>query len=415
MEQASEYYNSIPQGDSLIDWQLNKRFEIFNYHRNNNSEYQRLVKKTIIHWEDIPIITKADLQKNIPLYNTKNKNFYIRNTSGSTGTPFYYALDYFGHALTWQIYINRYHSLNISLDDRQARFFGSPLNKKEKFEEKVKDYLSNRYRFSLLDLSDESFLNWIKKIKKKRLQYIYGYSFPIVSFAHFLQKNNIYLKKECPYLKAVIVTAEMCSDTDRSIIQKTMGVSVANEYGASELGIIGFSTNSHWQISHELIYVEVVDDNNNVLPDGNVGRIICTSLFNKGTPFIRYDIGDMGAIQKINGERVLTKLEGRREELMFLPSGKKLPGDTFFYYIIKDFTQRFKDLTEYRVIQKSISDFDVLIVSQRNLTEKDIQFFTKLVSTKLNNEKINIHFLPVKYIERSPMGKFRRFISLVSN
>ncbi len=415
MQKATEYYNSIPQGDGLIDWQLKKRREIFEYHKNTNTQYQSLIKNEIKNWTDIPIIQKSDLQHCSSINQYKNKKFYIRSTSGSTGTPFIYALDYFGHALTWQIYINRYKQLDVSLDDRQARFFGSPMNKKEKVGEKIKDYLSNRYRFSLLDLSDETFVKWIKKMKKKKLQYIYGYSFPIISFAQYLYREGITLKDECPDLKAVIVTAEMCSEPDRLLIQKACGVKVANEYGASEIGIIGFNSGSFWKISHELVFIEIVDDNNNILPDGSVGRVICTSLFNKGTPFIRYDIGDLGTIENINGERVLTKLEGRREELMFLPSGKKLPGDTFFYYIIKDFTQRYKDLTEYRVIQKTITDFDILFVSKSSLSEKDIQFFKKLVFNKLNNENINLNFAPVKYIERSAMGKFRRFISLVSN
>jgi phenylacetate-CoA ligase len=42
-------------------------------------------------------------------------------------------------------------------------------------------------------------------------------------------------------------------------------------------------------------FVEILDDENNVLPYGQEGRIVI-SLFNKAHPFIRYDIGDIGIL-----------------------------------------------------------------------------------------------------------------------
>jgi len=189
---------------------------------------------------------------------------------------------------------------------------------------------------------------------------------------------------------------------------------IANEYGASELGIIGFGETNKWKLSEELLYIEIVDESDNLVPDGQLGRIICTSLFNKATPFIRYDIGDLGCIETIDNKRYITKLEGRKEELMFLPSGRKLPGDTFFYYIIKDFAQKFKALIEYRVIQKTISDFQILIVASIDIQDKDITLLKKLIDNRLN-EDVTILVSQVENIERSKMGKFRRFISLISN
>jgi phenylacetate-CoA ligase len=51
-------------------------------------------------------------------------------------------------------------------------------------------------------------------------------------------------------------------------------------------------------VNAETLFVEILDDNNNVLPYGQEGRIVITSLFNKAHPFIRYDIGDVGILDE---------------------------------------------------------------------------------------------------------------------
>jgi phenylacetate-CoA ligase len=75
--------------------------------------------------------------------------------------------------------------------------------------------------------------------------------------------------------------------------------------GASELDLIAFqNTEGEWQSECRNTFVEILDDENNVLPYGQEGRIVVTSLFNKAHPFIRYDIGDIGIL----GESTLQNL-----------------------------------------------------------------------------------------------------------
>ncbi len=414
INKAQEIVKDIPSMEHILEWQNGKKWEIFDFHFRNNTFYHSFIKTKPKNWEDIPIITKKELRidTSINKYDI-SKRMYIRNTSGSTGNPFTYALDYVSHALTWLLIKDRYQGLSISLNDYQARFYGLPIGFKERWKERIKDWGSNRYRFSLLDLSDKEFEKWIDIFRKNKFQYIYGYSFPIISFSKYLLKKGIVLKDYCPSLKGVIVTAEMCPHEEQQIIKKATGVKVANEYGASEIGIIGFGTSDQWKISDELIYIEIVDENGNLLPDGELGRIICTPLFNKGTPFIRYDVGDLGAIENTPNGKVLTKLEGRREELMKTPLGKKLPGDTFFYYIMKDFSKQVPHIEEYRVIQKNLSHCEMLVTSKQDIGHKREKHLQNMINNRLK-EDISIKIKQVHTIERSRMGKFRRFISEIN-
>ena len=84
-------------------------------------------------------------------------------------------------------------------------------------------------------------------------------------------------------------------------------------------------------------FVEILDNHNNPVPDGQSGRIVITSLYNKANPFIKYDVGDIGSIQRINAKKViLKKLEGRNDDYVILADGTKAIGLTF-YYVIKTY------------------------------------------------------------------------------
>ena len=411
--EARMLFSEIPKGEGIMEWQNERMWEIFKYHREKSPHYNSLIKITPDNWSDIPILSKEDLRLQANRYKYGyTRKLYIRNTSGSTGKPFSYALNYKSHALTWQLVESRYNTLGISLNDKQARIFGTPLSFKENTIERVKDRLSNRYRLPLLDLSDKALSNWVSLFKKQKFKYIYGYSFPIISFSKYLIKEGLILTDICPSLKAVIVTSEMCSLDDQQIIEKATGVSFANEYGASELGIIGFGKVNNWIISNELLHVEIADNNGNLLPDGEIGRVICTSLFNRGTPFIRYDIGDLASIETINGVRTITNLVGRQEELAILPSGKRAPGDTVFYYVFKEFTAINDKIKEYRAIQKTISEFEIQIVTDPHLSIKE-EYLLKKITQQYLEQGLTINIKKVDSIERTRMGKYRRFISEV--
>src|SRR5690606_32044653 len=173
----------------------------------------------------------------------------------------------------------------------QARFYGIPLDFFSYQKERLKDSLSNRYRFPIFDLSDEKLEQFFQKFTKASFEYINGYTSSIVLFAKFLQHKNVVLKEVCPSLKVCMVTSEMLFESDKKLLETWLGVPVVNEYGASELDLIAYTdTNDDFIVNTETLFVEILDKNNLPVPVGKEGRIVITSLYNKAHPFIRYDI-----------------------------------------------------------------------------------------------------------------------------
>ena len=396
-----------------------KKQEIVKFHLENNSFYQQVVgSKTYGEWNDLPILNKTNLQS--PLLERLSKGYsqkdiFLNKTSGSSGTPFIFAKDNYCHALTWASIIYRFGWYGIDFNNSyQARFYGIPMdfigNKKERF----KDFLSHRFRFPIFDLSDEVLEGFLNHFRIKKFDYINGYTSSIVLFAKFLQNKNIVLTTICPTLKVCMVTSEMLFEDDKILLQKQLGVPIINEYGASELDLIAFENpQNEWQVNSETLFVEILDENNQAVPNGTEGRIVITSLCNKAHPFIRYDIGDIGILDEKSTlqKPILKKLIGRTNDIAVLPSGKKSPGLTF-YYITKTIIEDDGNVKEFVIKQTKIDTFEVEYVSETELNLVQIQKIEKAIEIYLE-PNLNFTFIQKNTLERSARGKLKQFVTFI--
>lgn len=395
----------------------NKKQEIVAFHLQNNSFYQELVgNKTAPKWEDLPILNKQNLQKPLQERLSKGytlKNVYLNKTSGSSGTPFVFAKDKYAHALTWASNIMRFGWFNIDFNHSyQARFYGIPMDFIGYQKERFKDFLSRRFRFPVFDLSDDVLEKFLQQFKTKKFDYLNGYTSSIVLFTKYLEQKNIILKEICPTLKACFVTSEMLFESDKKLLEKQFGIPIINEYGASELDLIAFENpKGEWQVNTETLFVEIVDENDKVLPYGEEGRIVITSLFNKANPFIRYEIGDIGILDEKSTPQkpILKKLIGRTNDVAILPSGKKSPGLTF-YYVTKSIIEDDGNVKEFIIKQTQLDTFEIEYVSKNELTSEQIQKIEEAISLYLE-PNLNFTFTRKKTLERTNRGKLKQFKS----
>lgn len=394
-----------------------KKEEIVAYHLQNNPFYKSLVGSiNTKNWNDLPVLNKQNLQKPLSERLSKGysiKNVYLNKTSGSSGTPFVFAKDKYCHALTWASNSMRFgwHGINFNTS-YQARFYGIPMDFIGNRKERLKDFFSNRYRFPIFNLSDIVLERFLQKFQTKKFDYLNGYTSSIVLFAKFLEKKNIVLKDICPTLKACFVTSEMLFESDKILLKKQLGIPVVNEYGASELDLIAFENpKGKWQINTETLFVEILDENNQPVPNGTEGKIVITSLFNKAHPFIRYDIGDIGILDEKSTlqKPILKKLIGRTNDIALLPSGKKSPGLTF-YYVTKSIIEDDGNVKEFIIKQTQIDTFEIEYVSEKELNTNQIDEIKTAIVHYLE-PNLNFTFTRKTVLERTNRGKLKQFNS----
>lgn len=394
---------------------------VVQFHLKNNAFYAELAKGiNPTDWNSIPVLTKADLQQ--PLDNRLSKGYskksvYVNKTSGSGGHPFIFAKDKFTHALTWAMIQNRFAWHGIDLQGSlQARFYGIPLDFLGYRKERLKDSLSNRYRFPIFDLSDEKLEQFFQKFIRSPFEYINGYTSSIVLFAKFLENKNVVLKQVCPTLKVCMVTSEMLFESDKKLLEIWLGVPIVNEYGASELDLIAYTDpNDDFIINSETLFVEILDENNRPVPVGEEGKIVITSLYNKAHPFIRYDIGDWGSFSESSTARkpILKTLVGRTNDVATLPNGKKVPGLTF-YYVTKSIIEDNGNVTEFVVVQTERDAFEITYTSRVPLIEKEESEIAQALETYLGSG-LKLTLNRVETLDRSRRGKLKQFESLMND
>jgi len=399
-------------------WQNEKRWDMVKYHFNHNEFYKAKLNNILpSDWSDVPIMQKSDYQQSISKLISEGFNtssLYIANTSGSSGHPFFFAKNKFCHSMTWALIKSRYSTYKINMNSKQARFFGISLKTSSWINEKLKDYIMNRVRFPVFDMSNEKMEVFISLFEKKKFLYIYGYVNALVLFSRKLIEDQKTLKEICPSLKYCITTSEMLTSFDRDILEKGFGIPIINEYGVSEAGglVAIEDPGGNWLINRETAYIEIVGEDGKQVPDGHEGSIIITDLYNKAMPFIRYNVGDIGLIKKhktINGYKILDKLIGRTNDNIILPSGKVSPGLTF-YYISRSILESSGILKEFIIRQTSVDTFIFDVVSNEDIRENDIKSI-KIEMDRYLEPGLHLKINRVKKIKRSNSGKLKHFFS----
>ncbi len=162
-----------------------------------------------------------------------------------------------------------------------------------------------------------------------------------------------------------------------------LNIPIRATYSSEENGMIGFACPTcagHYHVATSNVLVETTDETLDV--DGTrLGRILVTSLHSYATPFIRYDVGDLGSLRETcpcgHDGPTIYNLQGRASSVLRRRDGRM----TSFHIRGKDLLSRVK-LTEFRIRQTA---FDRLVVEIGGRTELSVEETSALRAFFLEN------------------------------
>ena len=97
-------------------------------------------------------------------------------------------------------------------------------------------------------------------------------------------------------LRWVLLSAEYVSQDDVELIKNSFGCEAYEHYGMTEMGLgcaVSCGCSEGYHVREADLYIEIIDqETGDVIPDGQTGEIVFTTLTRKGMPFIRYRTGD---------------------------------------------------------------------------------------------------------------------------
>lgn len=216
------------------------------------------------------------------------------------------------------------------------------------------------------------------------------------------------------HLADVSTMGEVVEPELRAACQRIWGVPVKDCYSAQEMGFLAIQCpdHPHYHVQSESILVEVLDDAGEPCRHGETGRVVATDLHNFAMPLIRYELGDYAQVgEPCSCGRtlpVLSRVLGRVRNMLTLPDGeRKWP-----LAVIYDYCE-IVPVRQCQVVQKSLEDIEVVLVSSRPVTREEEERFREIAIRKLGYP-FNIRFTYRDEIPRDPSGKFEEFRSEVA-
>jgi phenylacetate-CoA ligase len=218
---------------------------------------------------------------------------------------------------------------------------------------------------------------------------------------------------QAPALKVVISNAEPLYAHQRETISAAFQCPVYDTYGQSE-NVCAASECLHGRLHlwPELGQTEILwDDDDQVAPLGETGRLVSTGLLNLSMPLIRYEVGDRASFSPFSPEpacpcgRTLPTLgviEGRSDDVLLTRDGRRIGRlDPVFKADLP--------IREAQIIQETLERVLVRYVPAPGCTPQALVGLTERLRERLGD--VDIVLEAVTEIPRSTNGKFRAVIS----
>jgi len=385
----------------------------FVVHRNDYFRQKYKGFDALEEFSRLPVLSKQELRDNYQHMVTQGceKRVNLVKTSGSTGEPlkFYRDRTVFGYTLASVYRAHRWHGLDVGA--KEGMLWGIPTSWKNRMKMRGRDLVLNRFREIEYNLDPRVLQQFYDDVRRKRPEYLFGYSSMVYEFALFVNEMN--LGGTGLGLKGLVCTAEMIHDYQRATMEKAFGCRVISEYGAAETGIISYQcTRGRHHISDDCVLVEVVDQDGSPLPRGEVGHVAVTVLNSFSAPVIRYQLGDLASLSNDTCDcgvnlSLIEKIIGRTSGVIVTPGGKCFHSIAV-YYIMKDYADQFGGVRQFRVRQTAINRLEFHVAADSEFSAESRQWLERRARAKFGDDMV-IEFFVHERLDRTAAGKLRDF------
>ena len=272
------------------------------------------------------------------------------------------------------------------------------------------EWLMLRHRWlSAAQMTDAVLAGYVERLRSDRPVLFRSYASTVYYLAEAMLGAGLHVA-----IPAILTTGETLSDYQRETIERAFEPGrVFNEYGGDGMQIAcECERHDGLHINAETHIVEIVRGGEPV-PDGELGEIVLTNLEATATPFIRYNIHDVGALNRTpcacgRGLPRLSRLEGRLTDLFVTADGHWLTVHQFTAF----FARQVPSVQAFQVIQRAADDVLIKLVVDDAFNDADRQRIIETFRSYLGPDNTFTLEL-VDEIPTTPSGKRRFFISEV--
>ena len=244
------------------------------------------------------------------------------------------------------------------------------------------------------------------------MKYIIGYPSAINEFSVYMNKNKLSHKLE----GIISLGDKLFPHFEKNFKQSFLNPKIIDTYGCAEGFLMACKVDLlYYYIMTPHVYIEIVDENNKAVKDGEIGFVLVSCFTNLAQPFIRYKLGDLAI--KLPKELypknrrfnypLLQKIIGRETDIVKTPNGKTL--------IVHSFTGVFEfypEIKQYKIIQSKLEEIQIeyIVDDYFPFSEKTIIEIKKKIDY-LTDSSLKLDFINVNFIAPTNSGKPQIIIS----
>jgi len=368
---------------------------------------------------EFPILEREMVHDHLDdLYIDMGRGVIRDHTSGSTGMPLNFIRDResVGAALATTQLTQEWES--VERGERRTRLWGAAFDL-EAARTPMKRLMNLIYARTVLDcyeMNDVVTRQYIDLLNRQPPVLLEGYPSAIYETALFAEQHDLPL----PRPRAITVSGAMVYDHMRNKMEEAFHAPVFNHYGNREIGLLSAECEQHegMHVCGETVILEVVDESNTRVPDGEEGEVIATHFWNYTMPFVRYRTGDRGVM----GTRLCTcgrvypfleRVIGRTGACFMRRDGTVIIPEFFIQLLAWEIDS--PDIRKFQVVQEDVDRITVRMVPQpgkNGYSEEDRALIRQRMSEGMNGP-VDVEFVVVDDIPQTRSGKYHFTISKI--
>jgi phenylacetate-CoA ligase len=376
---------------------LMKHYATYPFYREYAGITENILFKSTVEIKELPSVDKTFLRKYEAEIRKRCPGAKRHSTSGSTGQNFFFYLDNRARDArnAYNIFWNR--MVGLKYGDRIIGVWGGNLRKREDnvISSILKPWLLNKRILPGYGMDDAVAIQYIDIINREQPRMLYGYP----SYLNKIAIVGLAANLKVSYEPIVISSGEQLLPKQRENIKNFFGDKIYNRYGSVEFGNIAYELPGR-----QGLYVNPIQF---IIETNKLNEILITDLDNYATPFIRYNIGDLGKLRQDGNWYVIDELMGRSNDIILTPSGKMIPSQ--FWTIL---SKRVESILEFQVVQISEKEVEMWIIDSEPTA--DYSDIIKIFNRNFGDEmKLNVK--KVSKLELTSYGKLKFVIKLPEN
>lgn len=405
-KQLRDYY---AQADSLNESQLYSEIEakknsFFSYVKTHSEWYKNY---NFEHFSSLPILEKTDIINNLSKIKTvSEKEGLVSLTGGTTGASMKVIYTKSDMRERFAILDHFRAQYGYELGKKTAWFSGKNLISEKDINKSICSHYDfiNKIRFySTFHISKKNFDVYWNSLSEFQPEFIVGFPSSVYEICRIADSKGLRLNTK---VKVFFPTAETVLPQYREVIGRVLGCKLVDQYASSEgAPFILECTEGNLHIQSLTGIFEVVDEN---MQPALEGEILVTSFITKGTPLIRYRIGDRIKLSSNDKKckcgssySLVDRVEGRSNDFIYsYEKGKVNLGN------LSNSTKDIKGIVCFQMIQENKDCVTLKVVTSDQYNQKEESKFLSAIRERIgDNLKIDLQY--VDEILREKSGKFR--------